>query len=154
MSFIDFIENNTVKVPWSGCSIWMGAVTHGGYAQSNVAARTEGTTIVHRALFQHLNGSIPNGMYICHSCDTPSCVNIDHLFLGTPKDNAQDRKKKRRSASKQGELNGNSKLKFGDVVQIKKLINRGDLQKDIASRFGVSVESIGLISRGLTWRCA
>jgi len=51
---------------------------------------------VHRASWEYHNGKIPNGLYVCHHCDNPKCFRIDHLFLGTPKDNVQDMIKKKR----------------------------------------------------------
>lgn len=149
--FSDYVEAKSVRIPWSGCHIWIGSATAGGYGTSVVAERIYGTTIVHRALFQHLNGTAPRGAYICHECDTPSCVNPDHLFLGTPTDNAQDRKMKCRSATKIGHYNGRAKIKFCDLPEIRRLIADGKDQKDIAAMFDVSQSAISRIKRGVSW---
>lgn len=50
----------------------------------------------HRFSWEITNGKIPDGLWILHKCDNPSCVNPDHLFLGTANDNAKDRMKKHR----------------------------------------------------------
>ena len=50
----------------------------------------------HRFVYEQAHGPIPNGMQVCHTCDNPSCINIEHLFLGTAKDNAADRDAKGR----------------------------------------------------------
>ena len=151
LNFVQYVEANSVRLPFSGCAIWMGAQTAGGYGRSAVAAKRHNTTIVHRALFQELNGLVPNGLYVCHHCDTPLCVNPDHLFIGTPTDNAQDRKKKGRSASKRGELNGNKVLTYSDVEEIRVALEVGVKQSDLAWRYGVSFSTINHIKLGRTW---
>ena len=53
-------------------------------------------TIATRWIWEQVNGPIPNGLLVCHRCDNPPCVKLDHLFLGTPRDNALDMVRKRR----------------------------------------------------------
>ena len=68
------------------CWEWKGGKTE-GYGQLNyhgVQSRA------HRIAWELKNGEIPDGMYICHSCDNPSCCNPNHLFMGTAKDNTDD----------------------------------------------------------------
>ena len=69
------------------CIEWSGARSTAGYGQKRMNGKV---WYVHRLVFIAKYGPIPEGMYICHTCDNPSCINIEHLFLGSPKDNAAD----------------------------------------------------------------
>lgn len=51
---------------------------------------------VHRIAWIIHHGEIPKGMWVCHHCDNPKCININHLFLGSPQDNTDDMKRKKR----------------------------------------------------------
>ena len=69
------------------CWLWTGALNSKGYGSLRVNGKS---VSAHRLSFLWFKGDIPDGMLICHTCDTPSCVNPDHLWLGTPKDNHKD----------------------------------------------------------------
>lgn len=78
--------------PNTGCWLWLGTIK-GGYGNVAFCGRTMRT---HRLAYELTHGPIPSGLCVCHRCDTPSCCNPDHLFLGTPNDNNQDKIRKGR----------------------------------------------------------
>lgn len=80
--------------PTSGdCILWTGAVSGSGYGNVWHNGRNIGA---HRLAWEQVHGPVPDGLFVCHTCDTPLCINTDHLFLGTPKDNSQDMSRKGR----------------------------------------------------------
>lgn len=69
------------------CWIWNGSKYGTGYGRATVNGKRMGA---HRHAWELENGSIPEGLYVCHHCDNPTFVRPDHLFIGTCKDNMQD----------------------------------------------------------------
>jgi len=80
---------------------------------------------------------LPDEMEVCHSCDVPSCVNPEHLFLGTHQENMDDRNRKGRA---------DKKLTKDQRTEIRLSPLR---QKDIAERYGVSKSTVCMIKKGL-----
>jgi len=81
--------------PNSGCWLWTAAVDPNGYGNFHVNVH-EGLKKAHRVSWDLFRGSIPEDTCVCHHCDNPPCVNPEHLFLGTTKDNMGDMSRKGR----------------------------------------------------------
>jgi hypothetical protein len=130
-----------MPVTESGCWLWTSGWDTDGYGLMT------GNVKAHRASYEMYVGPIPAGMCVCHKCDTPPCVNPDHLFLGTQKENTADRTQKGRSCS--GERHHRAKLNQAEVLDI---ITSSDSKTALSARYGVSRGMIGHIRAGRAWR--
>lgn len=141
-----YLMARCVPVSESGCWLWLNNWNHAGYGLGKVGGRC---FRAHRLSWELHRGPIPAGLHVCHRCDTPACVNPEHLFLGTHDDNMRDRDEKGRNVNHCGTLHGNAKLSDDDVRAIRL---DGRNQRDIARAYGVSQSQIWCIKRRRTWR--
>lgn len=143
-----------VRNPDTGCWDWLRSKDKNGYGY----IKDEGkTTKAHRVSYKIHNGRIPKEQCVLHKCDNPSCVNPEHLFLGTFADNARDKVEKGRqyrgfTRDHHGERNGRSILTVKDVLWIRANYKRG-MSKLLAEKFGVCVMTILRANRGENWKC-
>lgn len=135
----------------NGCWLWTACISvHGGYGLFMYEGRLQ---VAHRVAWKLLIGPIPGGLKLCHDCpdgDNPACVNPDHLFLGTQKDNIRDCISKGRRAEPYkplGRLNPNNKLSVADVQLIRNLASSNVSFREIGRRFGVSHHTVSGIVR-------
>lgn len=130
----------------TGCIIYTGYIADTGYGLICIAAKTRST---HRLAWELKHGPIPKGGVICHRCDTPACINVDHLFLGTHQDNVADMVAKGRSARGDRVGRGRAKLSRDQVLAIR---TDERMHHVIAQDYGIRRESVGNIKRRLTWK--
>jgi hypothetical protein len=134
-----------------GCWLWTASTVKFGYGQFGVSKTIHKNT--HRLSWEIHRGPIPAGMYVCHACDVPACVNPAHLFLGTQRDNVLDcvRKGRARRTRMLGEKNHNSKAPTISPERIKEMFAGGVGVREIAPLAGVSKSTVFNIVSGKHW---
>lgn len=165
--FLSRISKNGPIVEYVGtpCWLWQGAITKKGYGHfwANGTNRR-----AHRISWEIHYGPIPPDLWVLHKCDNRACVNPDHLYLGTAKENALDRELRDRSnhacgdsngarlrpeTRPRGERNKSAKLTEAQVMEIRFLRkNNGISCPELAKRYHVSSGAIKSIIRGDTWQ--
>ena len=141
------------------CWEWIAKTYKDGYGRFKV----DNKEIASNRLSWELHyDKIPKNLYVLHKCDNPSCVNPEHLFLGTKKDNMQDAKIKGRlknnfekghNFSPKGEKHWKAKLTEEKVKEIRMLYKTENYtQKEIALLFKVTISNISNIIHNKTWK--
>jgi hypothetical protein len=126
----------------SHCWEWPGSLNARGYG----ARKESGEHLAHRITWVIANGPIPEGLFVCHICDNPPCVNPAHLFLGSHRDNMRDMARKGRA------IGGTPyKLTASDVREMRDLRAHGWSFRQIGAAYGVSGHYVGAICAGRRW---
>jgi hypothetical protein len=128
------------------CWIWTGTKSKSGYA---LIWHQGGFCRAHRISYQLYCGEIPIGMFVCHHCDNPACVNPNHLFVGTQKNNMADKLRKNRQT--RGEGIKQSKLIATDIKAISILYSQRFRVGYLAKLFNISRMHIWRIVTGKNW---
>lgn len=126
----------------TGCWNWIACTQSNGYGRFSLSGKSMGS---HRASFKIFKGDIPCGMDICHTCDNRKCINPDHLFLGTRKDNMQDAVSKNRQA--QGFMLPHTKLTNEQRIDIAKRKCNGESTHDLSMEYGINFKYVEFLSR-------
>lgn len=132
-----------------GCWIWEGgrSLAHGKYPRAAFHPSSKRTTSEYasRSSYRLYVGPISKGMFVCHKCDNGMCVNPDHLFIGTVKDNQRDMVNKGRS--RRGRDN-NSKLTPEQVLEIRSIPK---YTRGTHTKYGVSPVTVSVIRSRQSW---
>lgn len=133
------------------CWPWTAALNENGYGVMRPDTnRRNGPTIKAHRVSAQLAGMQIDGMKVLHSCDNPICVNPAHLRPGTMAENSADMVRRCRSTF--GERKALAKLTEADVLEIRRRVRAGELQRSIAEDFGVSRVTISDIKRRKSWQ--
>ncbi len=138
------IDKYAVRAP-NGCLEWTGLLNKGGYGKSTFNHQTK---IVHRLVWEAANGPIPLGIWVLHECDNRRCIELSHLFLGTPQDNTDDMISKKRHSH--GEITKTAKLTQQQVVEIKRRLGSCS-QTQLAREFSISNTQMSRIATNQSW---
>jgi hypothetical protein len=145
------------------CWLWTGTKNGAGYGTIGLGRAIEGKGFTHRVAWTLFRGPIPDGMFVCHKCDIKTCVNPNHLFLGTQYDNMRDAVNKGRMLKGrkwherdrdicQGERHGMAKLSLLQVVEIRERFSQDNVTKaDLAREFCVCHGTIRNIVSRRSW---
>lgn len=133
------------------CWEWIGSRDVLGYGHPSFQGKQIGA---HRASYLVHHGAIPNGLFVCHRCDNPSCVNPNHLFLGTQRENMIDCRDKKRLRGfvenpVRGEATKHNKL---TEIQVREILTSAELGQTLARRFGVADATISRVRNRVNWK--
>lgn len=135
------LTRRVYKVPSTRCWEWLGVTSRGGYGILRVRGIKRQA---HRLMWELAHGPIPKSMMIMHRCDNPPCINPRHLKIGSNVDNVADSTRKKRRWKPLGELNGNTKLTWKKVSDIRSVIPK------LAKRYRISEK---LVHHILAYKC-
>ena len=149
---VDRLIRKSIPVPEAGCWLWLGAVNHNGHG---ICTTRSGSRLAHVASFTAFVRPVLPCEVVRHKCDTPSCINPEHLLAGSQRDNVMDMIDRGRHWSHQktyqppcGDLHHSAKLRDSDVLAIKQAKIIGESLGSIAKRYGVTKQAIWYTCKG------
>ena len=137
-----------------GCWIWDGPMGTVGYGQTKFRNPSRGPEFAHRLAFTTWVRSLARGEYVLHHCDKKACINPDHLWPGTQKDNIRDAIAKGRFVNPplmRGENQCLHKLRESDIPVIRRRLTNGESCELVARDYGVCSSTIGHVGTRHTW---
>jgi hypothetical protein len=135
------LDHYSIPEPNSGCFLWLGATTLMGYGNISFQGRS---FHAHKLAWLTHRGLVPDGLEVMHKCDVPSCVNPDHLELGTHKQNMTD-------AKARGRLKRSPELTQEKVREIREKCARNANRVLLAEQYGIGRRTLYRILDGEAW---
>lgn len=130
------------------CWPWTGTLSRKGYGR--IGDGQPYSSFAHRRAWLFHNGTLPDGLCVCHRCDNPGCCNPAHLFLGTNRENVADRDAKGRTG--RGERNRHAVLSRPEVAAIRAEYATGQTSyRRLAAKYGVNKSTIRRVVRRELW---
>jgi hypothetical protein len=137
----------------TGCHIFTYGIDIGGYGRPTINKKR---FKAHRVAWTLAYGKIPEDMCVLHKCDNPPCINPEHLFLGTKKDNSRDMANKGRCKNSAGENNPRVKLKEYQVLEILNIVKQKGkywgIYTELAKIYNVNHHTISDIFNKKSWK--
>jgi hypothetical protein len=146
-TFWDRVEKHVI-IDEKGCHLFTGCLNHDGYGRIGKDGKN---VYVHREVFRKHNPEIEMTGVIMHSCDTPNCVNPEHLKHGTVADNIADMVAKGRRVTVKGSNQPDAKLHEDDIPAIRLRLQTNESCTTIGRDYNVSDSAIRNIEKGRTW---
>lgn len=159
----DYILERSIPEPNTGCWLWTGSTKGSTRLKSygNICLR-DGyckyrNISAHRFSYEIFNGQIPKELWVLHRCDTPSCVNPEHLFLGNRKTNVEDRVHKNRGNFDNGKNAGEAHPKATTTWDVVRKIRSEYVRKVVtapmlAKKYNLGLSAVELILSNRSWQ--
>lgn len=133
------------------CWNWIAAKDSDGYGRFR-DGKSKHMILAHRFSYEIFHGQTPSGLFVCHTCDNPSCVNPSHLFLGSQKQNMNDMAIKERWRGYLGDEHYKSALTSQQVILIRESLLNSISSSTIAREYNVSKSAIEHIRHNRSWK--
>lgn len=131
----------------SGCRVWDGSLNKpGGYGRISYMGKGWRT---HRLAYLLLQGPIPEGMDLLHSCDNPRCINPNHLRPGTHAENIKEAYTKGRKTTPQGPSHPRFSLTHEQALEV---VASTEPVPVIADKYGISKSAVYRLRNAVTWK--
>lgn len=152
LEYLDTIRNRiigSIKISDKSCWEWQKSKSKQGYGQCGFLGKVH---LAHRISWKVFNGDLYPNILVLHKCDNPSCVNPEHLFLGTDKDNVMDSILKNRFHRAKGEQHHFSKYSTAQIREARLLKEKGLTYRVISEKTGIALKSLSGIINRKAWK--